>query len=490
MAALDRQERIWFWGLLALAVLLRALNFSAFAMHHPDEVLQYLEPAYRLLTGDGIVTWEYRYGMRSWLLPWLLAGPMALGRAIGGDALTGIVAARLAGAVIGLIPVIGAWHLGRRLSPAHGIVAMAVMGVWYEQIVFSTHLLTESLATSLFIGAAALVDRNEGRARMMAGGALLAFAVIFRFHYAVAAGVFALLALTNDWKRWGWLIAGAVPVVLLSSAVDLAMGQWPFQWVWTNVKLNLVEGRSAGFGVQPPGYFLTAIWRQWSWLTLPIALLPMLAGKPYRPLLFAALFNLAVHSVIGHKEYRFIELTSASLVLLAAIGSVNAWQWVERRRGRAFSAPIALTALLAAWAGSSAWLGSGKPLDRWFGKSSHGPELVYLAGRDPRVCGLATMKAEFWQLSRVYVGRPMPIMLFDNTPSPFPRLKPPGPELASVNAVIASSGAEAVLPGYDIVRCKGVEPYRRCLYVTPGPCRPTPEARDREIQKVLKDVDM
>ena len=92
-------------------------------MHHPDEVLQYLEPAYRLLTGDGIVTWEYRYGMRSWLLPWLLAGPMALGRAIGGDALAGIVAARLAGAVIELIPVIGAWHLGRRLSPAHGIVA-------------------------------------------------------------------------------------------------------------------------------------------------------------------------------------------------------------------------------------------------------------------------------------------------------------------------------------------------------------------------------
>src|SRR5512134_1312534 len=96
--AMPRHERIWFWGLLALAILLRALNFDPFAMHHPDEVLQYIEPAYRLLGNEGIVTWEYRYGMRSWLLIWFLAGPMALGQAVGGDALAGIIGARIAGA--------------------------------------------------------------------------------------------------------------------------------------------------------------------------------------------------------------------------------------------------------------------------------------------------------------------------------------------------------------------------------------------------------
>src|SRR5512139_906399 len=252
MGAISKGERIWFWALLVLAVMLRALNFNAFAMHHPDEVLPYLEPAYRLLTGAGIVTWEYRYGMRGSLLPWLLAGPMALGQLAGGSALSGIIAARIAGAAIGLIPGVAAWHLGRRSSTTHGIVAMAVMAVWYEQIVFSTHFLTESLATSLFIGAAALVSREEGRLRIMAGGALLAFAVVFRFHYAIAAGLFVLLALANDWKRWGWLIAGALPVIVLSGIVDLVMGQWPFEWIWTNVHLNVIEGRSARFGVEAP----------------------------------------------------------------------------------------------------------------------------------------------------------------------------------------------------------------------------------------------
>jgi hypothetical protein len=487
MAALGRQERIWFWGLLAIAVLLRALNFSAFAMHHPDEILQYLEPAYRLLTGEGIVTWEYRYGMRSWLLPWLLAGPMALGQAIGGSWLSGIIAARIAGALIGLLPVVGAWHLGRRQSPTHGIVAMAVMAVWYEQIIFSTHLLTESLATSLFIGAAALVERKESHLRVMAGGALLALAVVFRFHYAVAAGVFLLLALTNDWKRWGWLIAGAAPVVIMSSAVDLAMGQWPFQWIWTNVKLNLIEGRSAQFGLNQPSYFLTALWGQWGWLTVPIAILAIVSGPRYRPLLYAAIFNLAVHSLVGHKEYRFIELTSATLVLLAAIGSITLLQWPERRRGP-FPFAAAVGGVLLAWAGASAWLGSGRPLDQWFGQRSVGPELVHAAGRDPRVCGLAGMKREYWQLSRSYLGRSMPIILLENELGRAV-LKRPGPELASVNAVIAARGSEPLLPGYSATLCKGSDKYRRCLYLRPGECQPTAEASQLEIQSLLLKFD-
>ena len=490
MGEIAKSDRVWFWGLLALAVLLRALNFSAFAMHHPDEVLQYLEPAYRLLTGEGIITWEYRYGMRSWLLPWLLAGPMELGRLVGGSALSGIVAARIAGVAVGLIPVIAAWHLGRRYSSAHGIVAMAAMAVWYEQIVFSTHLLTESLATSLFLGAAALISRDEGRFRIIAGGALLAFAVVLRFHYGIAAAVFVLLALSNDWKRWGWLIAGSLPVVLLSSTVDLVMGQWPFQWIWTNVQMNIIEGRAARFGLEEPTFFLTAIWGQWGWLTLPIVILAIEAGTKSRPLLYAAVFNLAVHSVIGHKEYRFIELTIAALVLLSAIGSVNLAQRIGQWRGKAQSNPGILAGLLLAWGAASAWLGQGRPLDQWFGERSHGPELVHAAGSDPRVCGLSTMMVEYWQLSRAYLGRPMPIILLSNTPRPASRLKPPGPELASVNAVIADTGAKALLPGYETVKCKGREPYARCLYVRPGPCVPTAKASENEVQRVLAIFDM
>ena len=71
---------------LVLAGVLRSLMLLVPVTHHPDEIYQYWEPAYRLLTGDGIVAWEWREGIRGWLLPTLLAIPMALGRAVGGSA--------------------------------------------------------------------------------------------------------------------------------------------------------------------------------------------------------------------------------------------------------------------------------------------------------------------------------------------------------------------------------------------------------------------
>src|SRR4030095_4357724 len=126
---------------------------------------------------------------------------------------------------------------------------------------------------------------------------------------------------------------------------------------------------------------------------------------------------------------------------------------------------------------------------RWFNERSSAQELAYLAGRDPRVCGIATVKIEFWQLSRVYIGRPMPIVLLEDVKRPYLNLAPPGRELASINAVIAPSRSRSLLPGYGIVRCKGIEPQARCLYIRPGGCVRTREADEMEAQKVMLKYD-
>ena len=43
---------------------------------HADENFQTLEPAHRLAYGYGIITWEWRMGIRSWVFPAFLAGVM------------------------------------------------------------------------------------------------------------------------------------------------------------------------------------------------------------------------------------------------------------------------------------------------------------------------------------------------------------------------------------------------------------------------------
>ena len=74
-------ERPWKYLLpvLALAFVARAaIALSGDFVLHPDEIMQYLEPAHRLGFGNGVTYWEYFYGARSWLVPGLVAGVLKL----------------------------------------------------------------------------------------------------------------------------------------------------------------------------------------------------------------------------------------------------------------------------------------------------------------------------------------------------------------------------------------------------------------------------
>ena len=65
-------EPVWqlFPFVLALAFAVRAaVALSGDFLLHPDEVIQYLEPAHRAAFGNGISYWEQFYGARPWLLP-------------------------------------------------------------------------------------------------------------------------------------------------------------------------------------------------------------------------------------------------------------------------------------------------------------------------------------------------------------------------------------------------------------------------------------
>ena len=76
------------WKLLPLVLALAFAARAAVALAgdfvlHPDEIMQYLEPAHRLAFGNGVVYWEYFYSARSWLVPGAVAGVLKLSDAVG-----------------------------------------------------------------------------------------------------------------------------------------------------------------------------------------------------------------------------------------------------------------------------------------------------------------------------------------------------------------------------------------------------------------------
>ena len=129
-------------------------------IHYPDEVMQSLEQAHRLVFGNGLVPWEFRDGVRSWLLPVLLAGPMWLGDALAPA--TGayrLLAQALIAALSASTVVIG-YVWARQHGVRHAVLAAVVLSTWFELVYFGARAMGEVVATAfLFAGVFLCADR-------------------------------------------------------------------------------------------------------------------------------------------------------------------------------------------------------------------------------------------------------------------------------------------------------------------------------------------
>src|SRR5262249_1834727 len=71
---LSADSRRYLLVFLAVALFLRLWIFHSLpSIYWADEIFQTQEPAHRLAFGPGVIPWEYRLGMRSWVLPGILA---------------------------------------------------------------------------------------------------------------------------------------------------------------------------------------------------------------------------------------------------------------------------------------------------------------------------------------------------------------------------------------------------------------------------------
>ena len=479
---------------LALAFAARAaLALAADFTLHPDEIMQYLEPAHRLVFGNGVIYWEYFYGARSWLVPGVVAAVLALFELAGlGEPFWYVAGVKLLFCALSLVVPAAMYcfarlHFGETAARA----ALVAGAFWYELVRFAHKPFTELVALAPLAGLLALCARprlDRAPAVCLAAGlAVLAGAI--RMHYAPVAAV--LLAVVFVRTRRKLLLAGAAAAVFGAVGVFDAL-TWDaglFHSYLTNLRFNLAGGSAFG---KERAYLL--LW----WLLLAgggFSALCLAGALPwprrYGLLLGLIALVLVLHAVPAHKEYRFVFVVIPLWLLIGADLAARAAAWVAARSGR----PAALRRSMGAAgvlfvAVSCAAMLKALPIQMLaYRQWSNDPTLAgFVRGRDPlfaayRYLAQAPGVDGVWHVDRSYSLTPgyyylhRAIPLYDGNVG-----RPLGRNLATLAASathVVASIPDLTVPGYALEREFG--PVRILRRQATGP----PVRRWREYVPVI-----
>jgi hypothetical protein len=149
----------------------------------PDEHYQTLEPAFYLLNGFGVLSWEWTQGFRSWSLPALHVPPLALAGWLGFP--SGVGASIFVRAFYGVADALVWYRVVQWLFPAEKRTLPLSAAMLLPSIaLWGTSTLQDHLAMLLFWGVLPLIDdwnqqRHQGRPERSRWGALISGFVLF-----------------------------------------------------------------------------------------------------------------------------------------------------------------------------------------------------------------------------------------------------------------------------------------------------------------------
>ena len=343
-----------------------------------------------------------------------------------------------------------------------------VAGLWWEAAMFGNLLLSEVLSATLILaGAALLLDEARRPAMLRWAGLLLGLGVVVRFQHAPAVAALAVLALRRDWPAWRALVLGGLGAAALGAASDLAMGRTPYAWILVNLQFNSAQGRAERFGANGPFDYLLWLWRHLGPATPLIVGAALYVPARYRPLLIALAVNLAFHSVVTHKEYRFVWLTTLALLVLAGIGSVSLTERLLARRGQVLgAAQLAVLALAWLTASLAAEVRVGGP------RAVRGGGPIPLAAIDgverAPACGIAL--PDQWRAHLVPALLPRPVPLYIAAPTVLAKGDALPADLAGAANLLVFPKLPRGVEGYRLLSCRTNGAIRACVFVRPGGC--------------------
>jgi len=302
---------LWPWVVMVAFALRVGVALSGDFIVHPDEIMQYLEPAHRLVFGNGVTYWEYFYGARQWFVPGLVAGILALLNSLGlGEPQWYISAVKIVFCGISLAIPVGMyffmrWHFSE-MSARTGLIAGAF---WYELVGFAHKPMTEFLSTALVMVLLALCigPKPSQNWTVWAVALIGVLGSAMRFQYAPMIGVVMAVFILRTRKKIQFLLISITSLLLIGIFDGLTWNRGPFHSYLTNFQYNISD--EVHIGLENPSW-------QYLWLILiasagfsmlVVGYAALMKGlRRYGFLLGLMIVLLAFHSISIHKEYRFI----------------------------------------------------------------------------------------------------------------------------------------------------------------------------------------
>jgi hypothetical protein len=315
--------RLRVWHVLVLAFAARfAVGLSTDSVLQPDEVMQYLEQAHRLVFGAGMIPWEYDYGTRSWAPALFIAGILELTRRAGLD--TPQVYQPVIKAVLSAVSLAipySAYRIGRALvSESAGWLALVFTAFWYELVSYGHRSTVDALAAYPALAALALLFAEPRRRVTLSCGALIGLMCVLRVQLVPVAAVIGLAAGWR-WRRRAWpaAVAGLLVIAAGGALDDYTWGVW-FASIVGSIQFNVGQNQMVRFGTEPFYWYLLSVAFLSGGLCLAGALGLALSWRVSWPLIAMALVVAAAFSTVAHKESRFVFLlTPLWLIGLAAL---------------------------------------------------------------------------------------------------------------------------------------------------------------------------
>jgi hypothetical protein len=442
----------------------------------PDEIFQASEPAHRLVYGSGLVAWEFQLGVRSWLIPGVIAALMELSRIAGDgpDYYLPLIAGSFA--ALAVAPVVCSYLWCRPLFGAPGaLLAGAVVAVAAELVYFGARTLSEVIAGHLLVIALYVLEpgfRVTSYRRLLAGGALLGLVFVTRIQLAPAV---AIVALWTSWRadreRVLAMLTGAAAILIAAGILDALTLGYPFASLWRYVIYNLCYGVSSTFGVEPWNYYLLGELGVWGGACATLLLLAALGASRMPLLLVVALSILVTHSAIAHKEYRFIYPVVLLLTVLGGIGLAQIARWardwlIDQGKTRTIAILASSAFALGWWCLASYQVWIGPTLINHRQRMHDSLAAASFVAQRPGICGIGLygLNGEDWGIygGYTYFHRAAPMYW-------------PKDETA---LIAAAAGFDTLLYtqpppptlGFDTLRCIG----EVCVAQRPGGCRSIP----------------